>query len=83
MGLLVKVVRGNADAAARTFFRVLAGGPGGAVGAAKSRVFGRNAGRVGGSEARRIERGLGRRRREGKELHDALGVVFRRRARGF
>lgn len=83
MGVLVRVVRGNKTAAARNFMRVLVSGPGGAVGMEQSDTFGRGAGRVRPGENRRIQRGLQRRKQEGKELHEALAVVFNRRARGF
>lgn len=83
MGVLVRVARGNAAAATRNFLRVLASGSGGAVGMRRSDAFGRDAGRVRPGEARRINRGLQKRKKEGKELHEALGVVFHRRTRGF
>jgi hypothetical protein len=83
MGVLTKVIRGNTAAASRNFLRVLISGPGGAVGMAQSDSYGRGAGRVRPGEEHRIARGLQRRKKEGKELHEALAVVFARRARGF
>lgn len=82
MGVFVRVVKGNQEAAVRNFYRVLASGAGGQTGSMKMGI-GRNAGRVRPGEARRQARELSKRRREAGELQKSLAVVFARRARGF
>lgn len=82
MGVFVRVVKGNQEAAMRHFARVLASGAGGQAGAMKVGI-GRNAGRLRPGEERRQSREQSGRKRRNAELHKSLAVVFARRARGF
>jgi transposase len=77
MGVLVRVVRGNQDAAARYFFRVLASGAGKRRPGRGRPVYDRP------GEVRRKARMAGEHKREQVALYEQLGVIFSRRARGF